>query len=61
MNEDKFIPAHEVREMSGGIADMTLWRWLQDDQLGFPQPIRIKTRRYWKKSIVEQWLEGQRG
>jgi hypothetical protein len=34
----------QVRARYGGVSDMTLWRWLHDEQLGFPQPIRINGR-----------------
>ena len=52
------IPASTVREICGGISDMTLWRWL--DQRDFPQPVRIARRRYWRMDDVVAWLEAQR-
>ncbi|MEH2626087.1 putative DNA-binding transcriptional regulator AlpA [Bradyrhizobium sp. AZCC 1719] len=32
---------------------MTLWRWLQDDSLGFPKPTKIRQRRYWDADEIE--------
>ena len=61
MTKTNLIPASEVRALLGGITDMTLWRWLQDEQLAFPQPIRIKTRRYWRYCDLNAWLEEQGG
>jgi predicted DNA-binding transcriptional regulator AlpA len=34
---------------------MTLWRWLQDDKIGFPQPIRIGRRTYWSASAIAEF------
>jgi predicted DNA-binding transcriptional regulator AlpA len=53
--EDQFLPARRVRERYGSIANMTLWRWLQDADLNFPRPIRIGQRRYWRLSDLVAW------
>ncbi|MFN4354893.1 hypothetical protein [Parvibaculum sp.] len=29
------------------ITKMTLWRWENDPELGFPEAVRIRRRRYW--------------
>ena len=39
---------------------MTLWRWLRDEDLGFPQPIVINGRRYWDEERQDQW-DAKRG
>jgi hypothetical protein len=36
---------------------MTLWRWLHDESLGFPQPTTIRNRRYWDADEVEAFRE----
>jgi predicted DNA-binding transcriptional regulator AlpA len=38
-----------------GISDMTLWRWAHDPALGFPRPVYINRRRYWRLAEVEAW------
>lgn len=58
-NPHKRIPAREVRELCGGISDMSLWRWLNDEELGFPRPIMIGRRRYWREADVLAWLDEQ--
>lgn len=58
-NPNKRIPAAVVRSLCGGISDMTLWRWLDDDALGFPRPIYIARRRYWREVEVIDWLEAR--
>lgn len=58
--QDQLIPAKRVRELCGGVSDMTLWRWLATAEMNFPQPIYINTRRYWRSGDVSAWLETQR-
>ena len=57
LTDSKRIQAAQVRELCGGISDMSLWRWLADDNLNFPKPIRIARRRYWRASEVMAWLD----
>jgi predicted DNA-binding transcriptional regulator AlpA len=59
MTSERRIAAHDVRHLCGGISDMTLWRWLNDDNLDFPRPIYIGKRRYWKEADVIAWLESR--
>jgi predicted DNA-binding transcriptional regulator AlpA len=47
------MPAKEVRALFGGVSQMTLWRWLQDESLGFPRPTTIRNRRYWDADEIE--------
>jgi len=42
-----------------GITDMTLWRWLQDEKLGFPRPIKPNRRRFFRKDAIEAWERAQ--
>jgi predicted DNA-binding transcriptional regulator AlpA len=35
------------------VSDMTLFRWLKDEKLGFPKPIRINGRRYWRLADLQ--------
>ena len=58
-NPHRRIQAAAVRQMCGGISDMTLWRWLDNPELGFPKPQYIAKRRYWKEADVIAWLEAQ--
>lgn len=56
-NPSKLIPASAVRETLGGVSDMTLWRWLQDEALSFPRPIYIGRRRYFREAEIHAWIE----
>jgi predicted DNA-binding transcriptional regulator AlpA len=53
-NPPTYLPAGAVRARYG-VSDMSLWRWLRDDALGFPAPIRINRRRFWKLAELEAW------
>ena len=50
-----YLNAAQVRSRYGGMSDMALWRWLHNDELGFPQPIRINGRRFWKATALSAW------
>lgn len=51
------LPAQDVRAKFGNISDMTLWRWLHDESLGFPQPTMIRNRRFWDADEIEAFRE----
>jgi len=51
---ESFLPAAQVKQRYG-VTDMSLWRWLKDDSLGFPHPIRIKGRRFWRLADLRAW------
>jgi predicted DNA-binding transcriptional regulator AlpA len=36
-----------------GISDMSLHRWLNDESVGFPKPLGIGKRRYWRLSDLQ--------
>ena len=59
VDENRRIPASAVRNLCGGVSDMTLWRWLNNSQLDFPKPIVIGRRRYWREVEVIAWIERQ--
>lgn len=56
---EKRIQAAAVVSLCGDISIMTLWRWLNDPAKGFPAPIYIGRRRYWREADVIAWLEDQ--
>ena len=49
--EDLLPAAHLLARYR--VSDMTLFRWLKDPKLGFPQPIRINGRRYWRLTDLQ--------
>ncbi|MGH6866402.1 MAG: helix-turn-helix transcriptional regulator [Methyloceanibacter sp.] len=51
---ERFLPSAAVRARYS-VSDMSLWRWLRDEALAFPQPIRINGRRFWRLADLEEW------
>jgi len=51
------LTATQVRQRFGGISDMTLWRWLHDGAVGFPKPVVINRRRYFRVADVDAFQE----
>lgn len=42
-----------------GVTDRTLDRWIADPSLKFPEPMRVKGRRYFFLDEIEQWERDQ--
>ena len=59
MKIEQKITFKQVREILGGISDMSLWRFLHDKHLGFPKPIYINRRRLWSYDELKAWLDKQ--
>jgi predicted DNA-binding transcriptional regulator AlpA len=55
-----FLTARQLRSRYD-VSDMTLWRWLQDPKLEFPQPTIIRRRRYWPLQDIEHWERQRAG
>ena len=51
-SNDELLPAAQVRRRYG-VSDMTVCRWVNDERLNFPQPIRINSRRYWRVADLQ--------
>ena len=39
-----------------GISQMTLWRWRARPELGFPVPVKIGARSYFRASEISAWV-----
>jgi predicted DNA-binding transcriptional regulator AlpA len=50
----QYLPGRQVRDRYN-VSDMTLWRWLRNPKLNFPQPTIINRRRYWAEEELQQW------
>ena len=51
---DIYLTATQIRARYN-VSDMSIWRWLRDPHLKFPQPIIINRRRYWRLSELVSW------
>ena len=34
---------------------VSIWRWMNDEALGFPAPIKINRLNYWRMTDLEAW------
>ncbi|MCK1402775.1 transcriptional regulator [Bradyrhizobium sp. 4] len=53
--DDIYLKSTQVRTRYGDISDMTLFRWLRDPELAFPQPEYIRGRRFWRLHALEAY------
>ena len=59
--ESEFLGATQVRRRYGDMSDMTLWRWLNNPEMGFPRPYYFGRLRFWRRSDLEAWEAMQLG
>jgi predicted DNA-binding transcriptional regulator AlpA len=53
--KQRLLTSKDVRTIYGDVSQTTLWRWLKDTSLGFPQPIHIKRRRYFDADEIDRF------
>jgi hypothetical protein len=53
-DDDRLLTAAQVKRRYGNASDMWLWRRLRDSS-GFPKPILICGRRFWRLSALIAW------
>jgi hypothetical protein len=46
------LPRREVRKRYN-VCDKSIQRWCQDPKLGFPPPVEINGRHYWREPELE--------
>ena len=54
----KWVPARRVKQRYGDkdpISDMTLWRWINDPRMGFPQPTYFGRFRFWREDELDEY------
>lgn len=55
---ERYLDSAEVRARFD-ISKPTLYRWMADPEIGFPKPVRIKTRYYFSETAIEAWEEAR--
>lgn len=55
---EDLLPATQVL-VRYHVSDMTLFRWLKNQNLNFPKPLRINNRRYWRLSDLQEFERQQ--
>jgi len=54
----EFLTARQTWERYG-VTQMTLWRWLRNEAMNFPQPVYFGRFRYFRLSELEAWEQNQ--
>jgi hypothetical protein len=52
---DHLVPDPIVAKEFGGVSLMTLYRWTMDPTLGFPPPIKIRTKNFRSRRALEDF------
>ncbi|MBK5966459.1 hypothetical protein CCR95_20870 [Thiocystis minor] len=52
--DETLVTQTKLKEIAGGISDMTVWRWRRAGLL--PDPVSIRGRNYWKVRVVRAAL-----
>ena len=53
-DHDELWPIRRVLQRYG-VCARTIDRWITDQTLGFPQPIVINRRRYFREARLQEW------
>jgi predicted DNA-binding transcriptional regulator AlpA len=55
LDDDTLLNSKQVRARVGDVSDMCIWRWVRDDRVQFPKPIKINGRNYWLFGCIRRW------
>ncbi len=56
-DDDVLLNSAQTKARCGNVTDMCLWRWMRDERVAFPQPLKINRRNYWKLADLRAWQE----
>jgi hypothetical protein len=56
-DEGIFLNSRQVKERYANASDMWIFRRLHDDS-GFPEPIYVRGRRFWRLADLIKWERG---
>ena len=60
LDRERLLSAVATRRLLGDVSDMSLWRWQRDESLGFPAPVVIAKRRYWRIGDLLDFIDRRR-
>lgn len=55
LDDDALLNSTQTRARCGGVTTMCIWRWLRDERVQFPAPIKINNRNYWRLGDLRRW------
>ena len=61
LDDDSLLTSAQTRARCGGVSTMCVWRWMRDERVQVPGPVKINGRNYWRLGDLRQWQAAQRG
>ncbi len=61
LDDDALLTSAQVKARIGNVSDMCLWRWMRDERVAFPQPVKINKRNYWRLGDLRGWQNKHAG
>jgi len=55
LDDDAWLTSAQTRARTGGVSNMCLWRWMRDEKVKFPAPVKINGRNYWRLGDLRRW------
>jgi hypothetical protein len=55
--DDTLLTSNQIRARVGAVSIMCIWRWMRDERVKFPHPIKINNRNYWRLGDLRRWQE----
>jgi len=55
LDDEALLNSAQTKARCGNVTDMCLWRWMRDERVNFPQPVKINRRNYWKLGDIRAW------
>ena len=56
-----YLTSADLRRIFGNCCQMTIYRYVNDETLNFPQPIKIRGRRYWDSVEIAAFNQRKAG
>jgi predicted DNA-binding transcriptional regulator AlpA len=59
LRDESLITGKQLRELLGCCSEMHIWRLLNEEKnkaLGFPKPVKVNDRNYWRLGAVREWI-----
>jgi predicted DNA-binding transcriptional regulator AlpA len=54
-DDDTLLTGKQTRARVGSVSTMCLWRWMRDERVRFPAPVKINSRNYWRVGDLRRW------
>jgi hypothetical protein len=58
-DDGDWIVSARLYQYFGGVSSNTVHRWRNDPALGFPEPIKVQGRNYWRPEDLRRWRREQ--